>query len=48
MIACVDDADFCTSGDNSEMKMKMIASYHVKMHEATEGKAQKDKVFVCC
>ena len=38
VIACVDDAGFCTSGDNSETKMQKIVSYCVKMHEATGGK----------
>ena len=46
--ACVDDADFCTSGDNCETKMQKIVSCCVKMHEATGGKVQKDKVFVHC
>ena len=48
VIARVDDADFCTSGDNCETKMKKIASHCMKMYEATGGKVQKDKVHVCC
>ena len=48
VIACVDDADFCTSRDDSETKMQKIVSHHVRMHEATGGKAQKEKVFVFC
>ena len=39
VIVHVDDADFCTSGENSEMKMQEIVSYHMKTHEATGRKA---------
>ena len=38
-ITRADDADFCTSGDNSETKLQKIVSPHVKMYEATGGKA---------
>ena len=48
VIPCVDDADFCTSGANNERKNQEIASCHVKMYEATGGKARKEKVFVNC
>ena len=48
MIAYVDDADFCTSGENSEMKMQEIISYYMKMYEATGGKVQKEKVTMHC
>ena len=48
VIAHVDDAYFCTSGVNSEMKMQEIVSYYIKMHEDTGGKMQKEKVALCC
>ena len=46
VISHVDDADFCTSGDNRETKIQKIASHHMKMYEATGGKLQKDKVYL--
>ena len=47
VIACVDDADFCTSGDDCEIKMKKITSCYWKMHIATGGKVQKKRfVFI--
>ena len=45
MIAHVDDADFWTSSENTESKTQEIVSHHMKMHEATRGKEQKEKVF---
>ena len=47
-ISCLDDADFCTSRENSEKKMQEIVSYCMKTHEATGGKMQKEKTFVYC
>ena len=46
IIAYADNADFCTSGENSDMKMQEIVSYYMKMHKATGGKVQKEKVSV--
>ena len=48
VIAHVDDADFCNSGEYSEMNMQEKNPYHMKTHEATDGKVQRDKVSVCC
>ena len=48
VIAYVDDADFCTSGENCEQKMQEIISYYMKMYEATGGKVQKEKVSMYC
>ena len=48
VIAYVDDADFCTSRDDCEIKMKKIASCYLKIYEATGGKVQKEKVYVYC
>ena len=47
VIVHVDDVDFSTSGENSEKKMQEITSFCVKMHEATGGELQKEKVLVC-
>ena len=41
VIACVDDAIFCVSGEKSERKMQEIVSCHMKTHEATGGKVKK-------
>ena len=38
VIAHVDYADFCTSGENSEKKMQEIVSCYMKMHKAARGK----------
>ena len=46
VIVHLDDEYFCTSSENSEMKMQEIVSYHMKMHEATGGKVQKKGVTV--
>ena len=46
VIAYVDDADFCTIGDDCEIKMQKIVSYYLKMYEATGDKVQKEKVYV--
>ena len=48
VIADVDDADFCTSGDDCETKMQKIVSCYLKTYEATGGKVQKEKVYVYC
>ena len=48
VIAHADDADFCASGDECESKMQDIIACYKKMHEATEGKLQKEKVSMCC
>ena len=48
VIAHADNANFCTSGENSELKMQEIVSCCMKIHEATGSKVQKDKVFECC
>ena len=47
VIAYVDDAVFCTSGEYSEIKMQEIMSYCMTMHEATCGRVQRYKVSVC-
>ena len=41
VIACVDDADICTSSEKIEKKIQEIASHCVKMHEAAGGEVQK-------
>ena len=48
VIANADDADFCTSGENSEKKIQEIPSHCVEMHEATGVKVKKAKIVVCC
>ena len=45
-ISFVDDSDFCTKGDESEIKMQEIVDYCVSMHEATGGKIQQEKVMI--
>ena len=34
-IEFVDDSDFCTKGNESEMKIQEVVDYHKSMHEAT-------------
>ena len=47
VIACIDDVDLCSSVENSKKKTQEIASFCIKMHEATGWKVQKEKVVVC-
>ena len=46
VIAHVDNACFCTGSKNSKMKIQETVPHYVKMHEATGGKVQKEKVSV--
>ena len=43
-ITFVDDSDFCTKGDESQIKMQEIVDYHARMCEDTGGKIQQEKV----
>ena len=46
VIAFVEDSDFCTSRVESERKIQEIFNFHETMHEATKGRAQKEKVTI--
>ena len=46
-MAIADDDDFYASGVEIERKIQEIANYYITIHEATGGKAKKEKVIVC-
>ena len=46
VIAFVDDSDFCSNGVECELKMQNIVNDYAKIHEATGGKVQKEKVMM--
>ena len=46
VIAFVDDSDFCSNGEECEIKMKKIVNEHAKMHELTGGKVQKETFLI--
>ena len=48
VISHVDNADFCTSGEDCEKKTQEIINYYEKMCKAKGGKVQKEKVSMCC
>ena len=48
MIAHADNADFCTSGEECEVKIQETIACYAKRCEATDDKVQKEKASIFC